>query len=163
MLRNLSPQRKLNHQKIYCEGLMMYNNNTNNNMNPLFSLLGLTGDQQQQQPPQPSQGGGGGMDQSNPLIQLLTAMMSGQNAMNALQNILPMAAQYTQNNRGNQSMEQFVRNEYNNRGVDINGAMEQLQKLMNTMNGMQNNYGTSSNNANGNNTNTNNNNTNNNF
>ena len=83
------------------------------------------------------------MDPSNPLIQLLTAMMGGQNAMNALQNILPSAAQYTQNNRGSQSMEQFVRNEYNNRGVDINGAMEQLQQLMNAMgtSGGQNNYG----------------------
>ena len=104
-------------------------------MNPLFSLLGLTGgggQQPQQQPP--SQGGSGGMEPSNPLIQLLTAMMGGQNAMNALQNILPMAAQYTQNNRGGQSMEQFVRNEYNTRGVDINGAMEQLQQLMNAYN-----------------------------
>ena len=123
----------------------MYNN-TNNNMNPLFSLLGLTGGGQggqSQSQPQPPAQSGGGMDPSNPLIQLLTAMMGGQNAMNALQNILPSAAQYTQNNRGSQSMEQFVRNEYNNRGVDINGAMEQLQQLMNAMgtSGGQNNYG----------------------
>lgn len=120
----------------------MYNNTNNTDMNPLFQLLGLGGGgggQQQPQPqPQPQQGGGG--EQSNPLIQLLTAMMGGQNAMNALQNILPAAAQYTQNNRGNQSMEQFVRNEYNNRGVDINGAMEQLQQLMNSMGANTNAY-----------------------
>lgn len=148
----------------------MYNN-ANNNMNPLLSLLGMMGGGQmspeskpQPQSPSPSQGGAGagagagGMDPSNPLIQLLTAMMGGQNAMNALQNILPAAAQYTQNNRGNQSMENFVRNEYNNRGVDINGAMEQLQQLMNAMNAGsgQNTYGggynpgTGSNNNNGN-------------
>ena len=124
----------------------MYNN-TSNNMNPLFSLLGLTGggQQQQQSPPQQQQmpqQGGGGADQSNPLMQLLAAMMGGQNAMNALQNILPMAAQYTQNNRGGQSMESFVRNEYNNRGVDINGAMEQLQQLLNTMNAGGGSYNT---------------------
>jgi hypothetical protein len=119
----------------------MYNN-TNNNMNPLFSLLGLTGGGQGAGGGQSGQGGqggsqsqGGGMDQSNPLMQLLAAMMSGQNAMNALQHIMPQAAQYAQNNRGGQNMEQFVRNEYANRGVDINGAMEQLQQLMNTMNG----------------------------
>lgn len=119
----------------------MYNNANNNGMNPLFSLLGLTGGQgggQSQPQSQPQQGGSSGGSQENPLMQLLAAMMSGQNAMNALQNILPAAAQYTQNNRGTQSMEQFVRNEYNNRGVDINGAMEQLQQLLNTMNGGQN-------------------------
>ena len=84
----------------------MYNNA--NNMNPLFSLLGLTGGGQQGggQQPQPPQSGSPAAD-SNPLMQLLAAMMSGQNAMNALQNIMPQAAQYTQNNRGNQSMEQL--------------------------------------------------------
>ena len=70
----------------------MYNN-ANNNINPLFSLLGLTGGQGGgggQPQPQPKPGGeqqGGG--QENPLMQLLAAMMGGQNAMNALQNILP--------------------------------------------------------------------------
>ena len=114
--------------------------NTNNNMNPLFSLLGLTGGGQQSSGSSPQQGGspqqgiGAGMDMNNPLMQLLAAMMGGQNAMNALNNILPQAAQYAQNNRGNQNMEQFVRNEYNNRGVDINAAMDQIQQLLNTMN-----------------------------
>ena len=118
----------------------MYNN-TNNNMNPLFSLLGglmpSGGGQQGGQQgggSQPAPSGGGGMDQSNPLMQLLAAMMSGQNAMNALNTILPQAGQMMQN-RGGQDMEQFVRNEYNRQGVDINAAMQQLQQLMNTMNG----------------------------
>lgn len=103
-------------------------------MNPLISLLsGLTGGQNQpQQKPTPQSGGG------NPLMELLTAMASGQNAMKALTNILPQAAQIM-NNHGGQNMEQFVRNEYQNRGVDINVAMQQLQEMMGTMNA--NNYG----------------------
>ena len=118
----------------------MYNN-ANNNMNPLISLLsGLTsggqGQPQPQQKPTPQQGGG----QGNPLMELLTAMVSGQNAMNALTNILPQAAQMM-NNRGGQNMEQFVRNEYQNHGVDINAAMQQLQEMMGSMNANNNNYG----------------------
>lgn len=109
-------------------------------MNPLISLLsGLTsggqGQPQPQQKPTPQQGGG----QGNPLMELLTAMVSGQNAMNALTNILPQAAQMM-NNRGGQNMEQFVRNEYQNHGVDINAAMQQLQEMMGSMNA-NNNYG----------------------
>ena len=118
----------------------MYNN-ANNNMNPLISLLsGLTGggqsQSQPQQKPTPQQGGG----QGNPLMELLTAMVSGQNAMNALTNILPQAAQMM-NNRGEQNMEQFVRNEYQNHGVDINAAMQQLQEMMGSMNANNNSYG----------------------
>lgn len=119
----------------------MYSN-ANNNMNPLISLLsGLTGGQSQPQPqPQqkPTPQLGGGQGGGNPLMELLTAMVSGQNAMNALTNILPQAAQMM-NNRGGQNMEQFVRNEYQNHGVDINAAMQQLQEMMGTMNA--NNYG----------------------
>ena len=118
----------------------MYNNVNNNN--PLISLLsGMMGGgqggqtQQPQQKPAPQQGGGG-----NPLIELLTAMVSGQNAMNALTNILPQAAQMM-NNRGNQSVENFVRNEYQNHGVDINAAMKQLEEMMGNMNA-NNTYGT---------------------
>lgn len=119
----------------------MYSN-ANNNMNPLISLLsGLTGGQSQPQPqPQqkPTPQSGGGQGGGNPLMELLTAMVSGQNAMNALTNILPQAAQMM-NSRGGQNMEQFVRNEYQNHGVDINAAMQQLQEMMGTMNA--NNYG----------------------
>lgn len=101
--------------------------NTNNN-NPLISLLsGMMGGGQSQ-----PQGGG------NPLMELLTAMAGGQNAMSALINILPQAAQMM-NNRGNQSVENFVRNEYKNHGVDINAAMQQLQEMMGGM--KANNYG----------------------
>lgn len=115
----------------------MYGNINNNN--PLISLLsgmmggGQSGQSQPQKPQQTPQQGGG-----NPLMELLTAMVSGQNAMNALTNILPQAAQMM-NNRGNQSVENFVRNEYQNHGVDINAAMQQLQEMMGGMNA--NNYG----------------------
>ena len=122
-------------------------------MNPLISLLsGLTGggsqqsQSQPQQKPAPQQGGG----QGNPLMELLSAMVSGQNAMNALTNVLPHAAQLL-NNRGGQSMENFVRNEYQNHGVDINAAMQQLQEMMGSMNNNNNNYsGGQNNNANNN-------------
>ena len=130
--------------------------NANNNVNPLISLLsGLTGGggQQQQQPqpkPAPQQGGGGG-GQGNPLMELLTAMVSGQNAMNALTNILPQAAQMLNARGGGQNMEQFVRNEYQNQGVDINAAMQQLKEMMGSMNNNNNNYGGQNTNA-GNNT-----------
>ena len=138
-------------------------------MNPLISLLsGLTGGQSQPQPqPQqkPTPHSGGGQGGGNPLMELLTAMVSGQNAMNALTNILPQAAQMM-NNRGGQNMEQFVRNEYQNHGVDINAAMQQLQEMMGTMNAnngynpnggqnTNNNYGGQNNSSSTNNTNNN--------
>lgn len=113
----------------------MYNN-ANNNMNPLLSLLGglMPGAGGQQGGGQ--QGGGHGQgQQANPLMDLLAAMLGGQNPMNSLNTFLPQAAQYMQNNRNGMDMEQFVRNEYQNRGIDINAAMQQLQEMMNSMNG----------------------------
>ena len=84
-------------------------------------------------------------------MDLLTAMVSGQNAMNALTSILPQAAQMI-NNRGNQSVENFVRNEYQNHGVDINAAMQQLQEMMGGMNANNGFGGQNTNNNNTNNT-----------
>jgi len=119
----------------------MYNNNANN-VNPLQTLLGLTGGGQGGGAPQPApapapasqptpqQGGGG--DPMEILTQLLSAMTSGQNAMNALTSIIPTLGRQVQNHTP-QELENFTRNEYKRQGVDINAAMKQLEGLMNTM------------------------------
>ena len=85
-------------------------------MNPLSSLLSG-------QPATPSP------DSSNPLFALLAAMSSGQNPINALSAISPQIAQLLQN-RGNQSIEQFVRSEYQKRGINIDSALQQIQNLI---------------------------------
>ena len=118
--------------------------NTYNN-NPLFSLLGLTpnqgGGQQQSQMPQqgggseqkPQQGGGG-----DALMELIAAMMQGQNAVNALNSILPPLGKVVQG-KSSHELENFVRNEYNAQGADINAAMRTIQQMM--QGGAQNNGG----------------------
>jgi hypothetical protein len=63
------------------------------------------------------------------LIALLAAMSSGQNPISALSTISPQMAQLLQN-RGNQSIEQFVRSEYQKRGINIDSALQQIQNLI---------------------------------
>ena len=85
-------------------------------MNPLTNLMSG-------QPATPSP------NSSNPLFALLAAMSSRQNPINALNAISPQMAQLLQN-RGNQSIEQFVRSEYQKRGINIDAALQQVQALM---------------------------------
>ena len=66
---------------------------------------------------------------NNPLLTLLAAMSNGQNPINAISTISPQLAQLLQS-RGNQSIEQFVRNEYQKRGINIDAALQQVQALM---------------------------------
>lgn len=140
--------------------------NTYNN-NPLFSLLGLMpnqgGGQQQSQMPQqgggneqkPQQGGGG-----DALMELIAAMMQGQNAVNALNSILPPLGKVVQG-KSSHELENFVRNEYNAQGADINAAMRTIQQMM--QGGAQNGGTYNPNNGGGYNPGNNNNNNNNNY
>ena len=84
-------------------------------MNPLSNLLSG-------QPAPPP-------NANNPLIALLAALSSGQNPISALSTISPQMAQLLQN-RGNQSIEQFVRSEYQKRGINIDSALQQIQNLI---------------------------------
>lgn len=63
---------------------------------------------------------------NNPVLALLAAMASGQNPMQALQQIMPGALN---NIPPNKTLEQYVREEYNRRGIDINNALTQIQNL----------------------------------
>jgi hypothetical protein len=65
---------------------------------------------------------------NNPLA-ALAAMMNGQNPQTLLNNLSPQLAQLL-NGRNPQEIEQFVKNEYKKRGVDINAVMKQIQALM---------------------------------
>lgn len=73
----------------------------------------------------------GGKKASNmaPLMQLVNAMSSGQNPINALMAINPQMAQQLQG-KTPQELESLVRAEYQKRGVDIDATLQQLQNIL---------------------------------
>lgn len=73
------------------------------------------------------------MENSNPqmnaVMQLIAAMGSGQNPVAALTALNPQLAQQLQG-KTPQEIEQFVRAQYMQRGVNIDSAMQQIQQLL---------------------------------
>lgn len=79
--------------------------------NPIFNLIGNTN------------------PQMNAAMQLIAAMGSGQNPVATLAAINPQLAQQLQG-KSPQELEQFVRAQYMQRGINIDNAMQQIQQLL---------------------------------
>ena len=69
------------------------------------------------------------MNSNNSVMQLLNALSSGQNPVAALAAINPQLAQQLKG-KTPKEIEQFVRAQYAQRGIDINGVMQQIQQLV---------------------------------
>lgn len=79
--------------------------------NPIFNLMGNSN------------------PQMNAAIQLIAAMSSGQNPVATLAAINPQLAQQLQG-KSPQEIEQFVRSQYMQRGINIDSALQQIQQLL---------------------------------
>ena len=79
--------------------------------NPIFNLMGNSN------------------PQMNAAMQMIAAMGSGQNPVATLSAINPQLAQQLQG-KSPQEIEQFVRAQYMQRGINIDNAMQQIQQLL---------------------------------
>lgn len=79
--------------------------------NPIFNLMGNSN------------------PQMNAAMQLIAAMGSGQNPVATLAAINPQLAQQLQG-KSPQELEQFVRAQYMQRGINIDSALQQIQQLL---------------------------------
>ena len=79
--------------------------------NPIFSLMGNSN------------------PQMNTVMQLIAAMSGGQNPVATLAAINPQLAQQLQG-KSPQEIEQFVRTQYMQRGINIDSALQQIQQLL---------------------------------
>ena len=79
--------------------------------NPIFNLMGHSN------------------PQMNAAMQMIAAMGSGQNPVATLAALNPQLAQQLQG-KSPQEIEQFVRAQYMQRGINIDNAMQQIQQLL---------------------------------
>lgn len=79
--------------------------------NPIFNLMGNSN------------------PQMNAAMQMIAAMGSGQNPVATLAALNPQLAQQLQG-KSPQEIEQFVRAQYMQRGINIDNAMQQIQQLL---------------------------------